>query len=126
MTVAEDTKNEEQEAASSGAETPSDGNQDRVRIPIERANLTTAYSNFCQVTPAPEELTVDFGFTPHPHGAGNEPIVMNQRVIMNYYTAKKLLQVLHLTMQQHERAFGPVEPDYRKRYIGESSGGQTP
>jgi hypothetical protein len=38
-----------------------------------------------------------------------------QRLVMNYYTAKRLLQALALSVQRHEAAFGVLETDVQKR-----------
>ena len=35
----------------------------------------------------------------------------------NYFTAKRLLHALHLSVQRHEQAFGPLEVDVNKRVV---------
>ena len=73
------------------------------------------YVNFCRVTGTPEELIIDFGLNPQPFGVPTEPIVITQRIVTNYYTAKRMLQALHMTIQRHEAAFGVLETDVQKR-----------
>ena len=103
----------EPSAEESGASQP--------RIEVDASNAVAAYANFCRVGGTPEEVIVDFGLNPQPQGATAEPIKITQRVIMNYYTAKRLLHVLHMTIGQHERTFGVLETDIRKRVIDRPS-----
>ena len=76
-----------------------------------------AYANFCRVTSTPEELIVDFGLNSQPAGIPAEPIEITQRVIVNYYTAKRLLAALNMSVQRHESAFGVLETDIQKRVM---------
>jgi hypothetical protein len=73
------------------------------------------YVNFCRVTGTPEELILDFGLNPQPLGPSAEPLVIRQRVVTNFYTAKRLLHALQMTVQRHEAAFGVLEVDVHKR-----------
>ncbi|MFM8406684.1 MAG: DUF3467 domain-containing protein, partial [Pirellulaceae bacterium] len=43
------------------------------------------------------------------------PIVVKQRIIMNFYTAKRLLAALQMSVQRHEAVFGVLETDINKR-----------
>jgi hypothetical protein len=82
---------------------------------VDSSNLSTAYANFARLTGTPEELVLDFGLntqvTPNPH----EPIKLIHRLVLDYYTAKRLLGVLHSAVQQHERVYGVLEIDVQKR-----------
>lgn len=84
-------------------------------VEIDDSKTIACYANFCRVTGTPEELVIDFGLNPQPVGPPTEPIVATQRIITNFYTAKRLLQVLQLTIQRHEAAFGAVETDVQMR-----------
>jgi hypothetical protein len=64
---------------------------------------------------SPEELLIDFGLNPQPVGVPIEPIEVKQRIIMNFYTAKRLIGVLQMTLNRHEAAFGFLETDINKR-----------
>ena len=44
-----------------------------------------------------------------------EPIPINMRVVINFYTAKRMLHALQLAVQRHEQAFGVLETDIQKR-----------
>jgi len=89
--------------------------QERVQVELDDSNATQAYANFCRVTGTPEELIIDFGLNPQPIGVPTEPIPVTQRIITNFYTAKRMLQALTLTVQRHEMTFGVLETDVQKR-----------
>jgi Protein of unknown function (DUF3467) len=80
----------------------------------DTATLPT-YANFCRVTATPEELLLDFGLNPEPFAAGRKDVRANQRVVMNFFTAKRLLSVIGQTIQMHEQTFGPIELDINRR-----------
>ena len=67
------------------------------------------------VTGTPEELIIDFGLNPQPFGMPTHPIPVTQRIITNFYTAKRMLHALQLTIQRHEATFGVLETDVQKR-----------
>jgi len=89
--------------------------QPRVEIQVNDSHAVTSYANFCRVTGTPEELIIDFGLNSQPSGVPSQPIVITQRVVSNLYTAKRLLQVLELTIQRHESVFGALETDVQRR-----------
>jgi hypothetical protein len=82
---------------------------------IDDSKAQSIYTNFCRVTGTPEELIIDFGLNSQPFGTPTEPIKITQRVITNYFTAKRLLQVLQMTLGRHESAFGALETDVQRR-----------
>ena len=88
----------------------------QVNIEVKDSGVNACYANFCRVTGTPEELIVDFGLNPSP--TPTEPVVVTQRIVTNYYTAKRMLYALQLTVQRHEQAFGVLETDVQKRVIG--------
>ena len=85
------------------------------QIQLDDSKTLASYANFCRVTGTPEEMIIDFGLNPEPMGVPSAPIAITQRIITNYYTAKRLLQVLQMTLQRHEGAFGIVETDVQRR-----------
>ena len=87
----------------------------QTQIQIDDSQARSVYANFCRVTGTPEELIVDFGLNSQPVGVPTQPVVVTQRVITNYYTAKRLLHVLEMTLQRHEGTFGAVETDVQRR-----------
>ena len=84
-------------------------------INVDDSDVMAAYSNFCRVSSTPEELILDLGLNPHPYGTGETTIKVSQRIILNHFTAKRLLSALTMALQRHEQAFGVLETDVRKR-----------
>jgi Protein of unknown function (DUF3467) len=87
-------------------------------IHVDDAQCTAGYANFCRVSSTPEELILDLGLNPHPYATGDTTVRVSQRIIMNHYTAKRLMHALGVALQRHETAFGAVETDVRKRVRG--------
>lgn len=85
------------------------------QVQVDVSHAMAAYTNFCRVTGTPEELIIDFGLNSQPMGVPAEPIAVTQRIVLNYYTAKRLLAALHMSIQRHESAFGVLETDVQKR-----------
>jgi Protein of unknown function (DUF3467) len=85
------------------------------QLQIDDSKALSLYTNFCRVTGTPEELILDFGLSSQMSGAPPEPVAISQRVITNYYTAKRLLHVLQLTLERYEDAFGALETDVQRR-----------
>ena len=95
---------------------------EKTRIEIDDSKAVCTYANFCRVTGTPEELIVDFGLNSQPFGVPTEPVEVKQRLVINYYTAKRMLQALSLSVQRHENAFGVLETDVQKRVIRKAHG----
>jgi hypothetical protein len=87
------------------------------QVRIDDTRSVASYANFCRVTSTPEEMIIDFGLTAQPFGVPTEPVVVSQRIITNFYTAKRLLHALQLTLQRHEQMFGVLETDVQKRIV---------
>ena len=98
----------------SEAPTPAQPQQQQ-QIPIDDSKAVAMYVNFCRVTGTPEELIIDFGLNPQPFGTPTVPIVITQRIVTNFFTAKRMLHALQLTLQRHEAAFGVLETDVQRR-----------
>ena len=106
----------EKETAETPAAAPAQPQQQQmVQVEVDDTHVTASYANFCRVTGSPEELIIDFGLNPQPVGIPKNPIGVTQRVIVNYYTAKRLLHALSLSVQRHEAVFGVLETDIQKR-----------
>ena len=87
------------------------------QIRVDDSHLTAMYANFCRVTGTPEELILDFGLNPQPSQNHPESIAVNQRIVTNYFTAKRILQALTLTLERHEAAFGVLETNVQQRLV---------
>ena len=108
-------ENMEKEAAEEVKAPAAAPQQQMMQVEVEDSHVTASYANFCRVTGSPEELIVDFGLNPQPVGVPKGPITVSQRVIVNYFTAKRLLHALSLAVQRHESVFGVLETDIPKR-----------
>ena len=97
----------------------------RVQVEIDDSKVMALYANFCRVTGTPEELIIDFGLNPQPFGIPTHPIPVSQRIITNFFTAKRMLHALQLTIQRHEATFGVLETDVQKR-VRPGAAGQQP
>ena len=85
------------------------------QFPTDYSSLSTVYTNFCRVSVTPEELVLDFGLnttiTPNPA----EAIKLSHRVVMNFFTAKRMMNALYNVIQAHENQFGVLELDFQRR-----------
>lgn len=88
---------------------------DQASIKVDDSHATAGYANFCRVSSTPEELILDLGLNPHPYSTGETTVHITQRIILNHFTAKRLLNALGVALQRHESAFGVLETDVRKR-----------
>lgn len=87
----------------------------QVQFPTDSASISTVYTNFCRVSVTPEELVLDFGLNTQMAPNAAEPIRLSHRVVMNFYTAKRLLNALMGVVGQHEGTYGSLELDFQRR-----------
>ncbi|MFN6107220.1 MAG: DUF3467 domain-containing protein [Planctomycetaceae bacterium] len=95
-----------------------------VQPTIEPSDLEPIYTNFARVTGSPEELILDFGLNTAPVGdPGNPvPVKIDQRLVMNYYTAMRWGYTRGPSLKRHETNFGKIEVDIAKRLVGQHGG----
>ena len=89
--------------------------QQRMDYPTDTSHLSATYANFARVTFMPEELILDFGLNTQLAPNPNEPVKLTHRIVVNYFTAKRLFQLLGATIQQYEQTYGVLEIDVQKR-----------
>jgi len=87
----------------------------RQQVELDDSKASVCYGNFCRVTGTPEEIILDFGLNPQPFGTPTSPIQVSQRLVVNFFTAKRLLAALSMTVERHEQTFGVLETDVNKR-----------
>ena len=85
------------------------------QVQVKDKDAISLYANFCRVTGTPEELIIDFGLNQQPMGIPKDAIRVKQRIIVNFFTAKRLLAALSMSVQRHEQVFGVLETDIQKR-----------
>ena len=110
-------KSKSAEAETPAAATDPAQAQQRQQVKVDDSHIVASYANFCRVTGTPEELIIDFGLNPQPFGIPADPVIATQRIVTNYFTAKRMLHALQLTVQRHEATFGVLETDVQKRVM---------
>jgi hypothetical protein len=105
---------EQTRPAGDGGAAPQRGEQSQT-VTVDDSHVTACYANFCRVSSTPEELILDLGLNPQPYATGGVTVQVSQRIILNHFTAKRLLSALSMALQRHEQAFGVLETDVRKR-----------
>ena len=93
-------------------------NPAQVRLRVDDRNLITSYANSFRTSTTAEEMMVDFGVnvvvTSLAHAYDGPPpgeIVFNaqNRIFLNFYTAKRLMLTLQQMVGQHEKLFGELK-----------------
>lgn len=94
----------------------------QVRLRIDERNMRSGYANAFRTNGTAEEVMLDFGLNVVNPTAGQKPqeqpeviFQINERVILNYYTAKRLAITLSQLIRRHEDQFGELELDVAKR-----------
>jgi len=78
------------------------GQQQQAEVVLNDKGAHAAYANFARVTATPEEVIVDFALNPNPFLAGKQEVNVSQRLIVNFYTAKRLLGALQAEAAQSD------------------------
>jgi hypothetical protein len=99
------------------AETSTPPAPQQVTQGIDASGLDSIYANFCRVTGMPEEVIIDFGLTTEPATVGDPAVKGSERVVLSFYTAKRLMEALVVTVARHESAFGSLELNVEKRTV---------
>ena len=97
--------------------------QQQVRLRMDHREMSTSYANMVMTHSMPNEVLLDFGLNlmAPPTGEQQSPEMVfkvNDRIIMNYYSAKQLAITLSQVIRRHEEQFGELELDVTKRRKG--------
>jgi hypothetical protein len=85
-------------------------------VSIDATNLRTSYANVCRIAQTPNEVIIDFGVNPNFFGQIlDEPLKLDNRVILSHDAAKRLCIHLTATVQNYEARYGAIELDVTKR-----------
>jgi hypothetical protein len=95
---------------------PKTNAQQQSTVEIDDSEAVATYANVCRVTATRDEVFLDFAVDSHAAGEAEKPITVDRRVIVNFYTAKRMLHALTLTVERHEATFGPLGLDAREQY----------
>ncbi|KPJ56089.1 MAG: hypothetical protein AMS16_03015 [Planctomycetes bacterium DG_58] len=94
--------------------------QRQIRVGMDERNMKTSYANAFRTNATAEEVMLDFGLNvvnPAREQEGQPDIIfqVNERVILNHYSAKRLAITLSQLIRRHEEQFGELELDVSKR-----------
>ena len=83
---------------------------------LDTANLKASYANVCRIAQTPNEVIIDFGLNPNFFGQVlDEPLKLDNRIILSHDAAKRLCLHLTATVQNFEARYGTIELDIAKR-----------
>ena len=93
----------------------------QVRLRLDERNMTTSYANAFRTNGTAEEVMLDFGLNiGSPAGQSEQPEIVfqvNDRIVLNYFSAKRLAVTLSQLIRRHEEQFGELELDVAKRRL---------
>jgi hypothetical protein len=95
----------------------------QVRVRFDEREMKTAYANAFRTNGTDDEVILDVGMNFLIPGAGQETqpeiaFKVTDRIVMNYYSAKRLAIMLGQVIRRHEEQFGTLELDAAKRRVG--------
>lgn len=81
---------------------------------VDERKMQTMYGNAFRTYATPEEVMLDFGVAEfHGPAAAGEPVDVNvqakRRLVMTYYSAKRLALLLAKAIHEYEKRFGTVD-----------------
>ena len=101
------------------ADAPQGQEQQTIRVRMDQRDVKTSYANAFNTHGLINEVILDFGLNmPVPPQPDQQPEIMLQitdRIILNYYSVKRLALTLGQLVRRHEERFGELELDDSKR-----------
>ncbi|EAQ67719.1 hypothetical protein MED121_17369 [Marinomonas sp. MED121] len=106
--------------------------QQKIQVRVNRENMTTTYTNAIQPIPSADEVMLDFGLNHEMPKMGKQEegsprefaLDINQRIIMNYATAKKLALMLAQVVKGYEKDFGDIQLNPEQRRVNQAEENQ--
>ena len=94
--------------------------QKQLRVRIDERNVQTSYVSGFRPVMTAEEVMLDFGLNLiRPTGNKDNPVEVvfqaNNRLIMSYYSAKRLAIAVSQIVRRYEQQFGQIELNAAKR-----------
>lgn len=107
-------------AKTSNQPAPGGTDQRQLRQIVDDRNMKVAYANYFRLQGTGEEVLIDLGVNsmsggPGPAGQPDMVFQVGDRVVLNYFAAKRLAVSLSQLVRQYEDQFGEIELDIRKR-----------
>jgi len=96
--------------------------QQQIRLRIDERSMDTKYANAFRTNGTAEEVMLDFGMNlvAPPRAQQEQPEILfqiGQRVVLNYYSAKRLAIALSQLIRRYEDQFGELVLDVAKRRV---------
>ena len=98
--------------------------QKKIRLRVDQREMKTCYSNSFRPIASTEELLLDFGINQampieDAQGETGAEIVfdVDSRIVMNYFTAKRLALSLNQVVAQYEKQFGEIKLNAADRRV---------
>ena len=93
--------------------------QRQVRVGIDERKMDVDYASVPRTNGTAEEVMLDFGLNVAAPRAGQENqrdvvFQVTQRMVLSYYSAKRLAIALSQLIRRHEEQFGELELDVTK------------
>jgi len=88
---------------------------------FDESALVADYTNFVRVMGTAEEVILDLGLnkqSPKTTAVLADTVAVHRRIVVSYYTAKRLFHAVTMAVQRHEANFGRLETDVRSRLRG--------
>lgn len=94
--------------------------QQQIKVFFDEKNLRTSYANGFRPIVTAEEIILDFGLNrTRPQTRRNTPreivFQVNDRIVLNYYSAKRLAISLSQIIRRYEDEFGELQLNAAKR-----------
>ncbi len=95
----------------------------QVQLRIDEREMATNYANAFRTNATAEEVMLDFGVNlPNPAAQPDKPEILfriTNRIVLNYYSAKRLAITLSQMIRRYEEQFGELELNVAQRRKGE-------
>ena len=99
-------------------------NDSKIEIHMDK-DLATLYSSYCAIHDTNEEVYFNFsaGLIPSDN---NLTMPIHSRIAMNYYSAKRMFNLLSQIIAKHEQEYGEIIEDSNKRRIAQNNKASFP
>ena len=95
----------------------------QVQLRLDEREMATHYANAFRTNATAEEVMLDFGVNlPNPAAQPEKPEILfriTNRIVLNYYSAKRLAITLSQMIRRYEEQFGELELNVAQRRKGE-------
>ncbi|KKK55390.1 hypothetical protein LCGC14_3075020 [marine sediment metagenome] len=109
--AAKDSEKKNEAPATPAEEAPAQVEQRQIQLRMDDQEMRTIYSNGFRTSTTPEELLLDFGLnvpvlSEQSEGQPVYQLKLEVRIIMNYGTARRLVQMLTPLIRRREEQLG--------------------